>query len=152
MKRARAVFGLLLLAATACVVEARPRPPPPRLIGPQEAVAAATYFARARGLTIEHTRRLHLDRRGRWHVELAGAAGRDHASVVVDGYSSRVIAARLRGPRGEWTPEPLPPGTGPAPPSPPVGAEPPPASLPPEGASPEPPVELPPPPPGAQAP
>ncbi|MFL5431713.1 MAG: hypothetical protein ACJ79M_19015 [Myxococcales bacterium] len=149
------VAGLFLLAC-ACVAETRPPPPPPRLMSAREAVAESAQFARSRGLVIDRTLAARLDRRARWHVDLAGAGGRDHALVVLDGYTGRVLRARLRGPRGDVAapgippPEPPPPGEGP-----PDGAAtaPPPGGPPNNGAPPPPPGEgLPPVPPPAAPP
>ncbi len=137
------VLGLVatVLLVAGCVVEAHPRPPPPRPLSAPEAVAIATQFARSRGLVIDYTHAVRLDRRGRWPVDLGGAAGRDRAHVTVDGDSGTVLAARLRGPRGEFVP--------PAPPPPPGTAQEPPPSMPPEPSAPPPPgPESPPPPPG----
>lgn len=111
-------------------MEAHPRPPP-RLLPPPEAVAIAAQYARSRGLVVDTTYGTRLDRRARWHVDLGGAGGRDRAVVTVDGYSGRVIAARLRGARGELAPPPPPPGAEPEPapampPGPPPAAPPPP--------------------------
>ena len=132
----RVLIGMLgAVAVSACVVAAHPRPPPPRLLSAQGAVDAATYYARSRGLVIDHTRAVRLDRHARWHVSLGGAGGRDRAAVVLDGYSGQVLAARLRGPRGEWVPEQAPAAAGPPGPAPA-----------------EPPLDLPPPPPGAAPP
>jgi len=120
-----------LIIVCACVVEARPNPPP-RVLPAPEAVAIASQYARSRGLVVEVTQAAWLDRRTRWHVNLSGAGGRDHAAVVLDGFSGRVLAARLRGPRGEYVPPP-PPGVEPeavpepnAPPPPPGNPPPPP--------------------------
>ncbi len=133
-------FAILMLLVCACVVEARPRPPPPRVLPAPEAVAIATQYARSRGLVIDYTHNAHLDRHARWHVDLGGAGGRDRAVVTLDGFSGRVLAARLRGPRGEFVPPPAPPSPGVAPESPPA--------MPPEpSAPPSPPPETPPPPP-----
>ena len=110
-------LAILLLLVCACIVEARPRPPPPRVLPPPEAVAIATQFARSRGLVIDYTHDTHLDRHARWHVDLGGAGGRDRAVVTLDGFSGRVLAARLRGPQGELVPVPQspPPGVAPEP-------------------------------------
>jgi hypothetical protein len=102
-------FAILMLLVCACVVEARPRPPPPRVLPAPEAVAIATQYARSRGLVIDYIHNAHLDRHARWHVDLGGAGGRDRAVVTLDGFSGRVLAARLRGPRGEFVPAPAPP-------------------------------------------
>jgi hypothetical protein len=131
-------LSILLLLACSCVVQAPPRPPP-RVLPPAEAVAIATQFARSRGLVIDVTHDARLDRRARWHVDLGGAGGHDRAVVTLDGFSGRVLAARLQGPRGVYAAPP------PAP-SPGGGPEPPP-SMPPELSVPPPPGEPPPPPP-----
>ncbi|GEJ57757.1 hypothetical protein [Anaeromyxobacter diazotrophicus] len=137
-------IAALLLLACACAVEAHPRPPP-RLLPPPEAVAIAAQYARSHGLVVDTTYRARLDRRARWHVLLGGAGGRDRAAVTVDGYSGRVIAARLSGARGELAPPPPPPGTAPgAIPEPEPEAEPAPATPP----GPPPAAPPPPPPPG----
>lgn len=155
----RRLLPAILLVAAACVVVAHPHPPPPRLLTAQEAVNAATYFARSRGLIIDATHDVRLDRHARWHVDLGGAGGRDRAIVLVDGYSGHVISARLHGPRGAWSTGPAPGEVSPAPPpesSPPGAAPPgqaapmaPPGTTPPPGDVPPPPAEIPPPPPGA---
>ena len=136
-----AVVAIALLLS-ACVVVAHPRhPPPPRLLSAQEAVDGATYFARSHGLVIDYTSAARLDRNARWHVDLGGAGGRDRALVVVDGYSGRVLSARLRNAHGEFVPQPAPPESGQPPatepgptesiPPPPESAPPPPPSTPP---------------------
>jgi hypothetical protein len=76
----RQLFAALLILASACVAE-HPRPLPPRPMPAQEAVNIATQYARSRGVVIEHTRDVRLDRYARWHVNLGGAGGRDHAMV-----------------------------------------------------------------------
>lgn len=99
--------------------------PHPRLLSPQEAVNSATWFVRSRGLVVQETRYLRLDHFERWHVHLAGSGGRDRAQVILDGYSGRILSARLRGPGAQ--PLPQPPGTAPeeeAPPATPPGAAP----------------------------
>ncbi|HVI93673.1 MAG TPA: hypothetical protein VM753_06690 [Anaeromyxobacter sp.] len=142
--RAGAVWAALLLLASACVVAAPPPPPPPpppRVLAAPQAVAIATHYARSRGLVIDYTQDVRLDRFGRWHVDLGGAGGRDRALVTIDGFSGGVLAARLRGPGGAWVPQPPPaaPGGAPqtappttpqpsAPPSPPPAPPPPPSS------------------------
>jgi len=132
---------VLALLGSACVVAARPAPPPPpRIIAAPEAVAIATQLARSRGLVVDYTLAARLDRHARWHVELGGAGGRDHARVVVDGYSGAILHARLRGPRGEVVqeapPTGLPPPNGPPPPATPPGG--PPTSSPPPPLTPAP--------------
>ncbi len=136
-------LAILLLLASACVVVAHPRPPPPTVLPQPEAVAIATQFARSRGLVIDYTHSARLDRHARWHVDLGGAGGRDRALVTLDGFSGRVLGARLRGPRGELAPAPAPP-----PPASGDAAEPP-AEMPPEPSAPPPPPGTPPPPPPA---
>jgi hypothetical protein len=152
--------------ASGCVVAARPPPPPPpRILPAPDAVSLAAQFARSRGLVIDYTSSARLDRQGRWHVDIGGAGGRDRARVVLDGYSGRVLHARLRGPRGEMVQEPqpgaIPPppppgqeGNAPPPPPPPQGAPPAPGAegAPQGGAQPEwtPPPPGPPPPPPSQ--
>ncbi|HEX9399404.1 MAG TPA: hypothetical protein VF912_04775 [Anaeromyxobacter sp.] len=127
--------AVLAVLGSACIVAARPPPPPPpRIMPAPEAVAIAAQLARSRGLVVDYTLAARLDRRARWHVELGGAGGRDHALVVVDGYSGAILHARLRGPRGEVLPEVVPPpGIPPPRGPPPTGAPPggPPASSPP---------------------
>jgi hypothetical protein len=148
-------LAVLAMLASGCVVAARPYPPPPpppppRILPAQAAVDIAARFARSRGLVVDHTASAHLDRHVRWHVDLVGAGGRDRARVLLDGYSGRVLRARLRDARGEHAPEPPEPGASPAPPPPP-GAPPEPGSPPPpppEGAPPMP--SGPPPPPPAE--
>jgi hypothetical protein len=131
--RTRFLLPFVLLAA-ACASE--PRPPPPAVLPPAEAVAVATRYARSHGLVVDFTQNAWLDRRTRWHVSLSGAGNRDHAWVTLDGFSGRILNARLRGPRGEYVPPP-PPG---------VPSEPPP---PPEAGPAGPGMPPPPPPPGA---
>jgi hypothetical protein len=126
----RARWTALFLLACACVAEPRPPPqPPPRLLSAREAVDASAHFARSRGLVVDRTVAARLDRRARWHVDLAGAGGRDHAVVVLDGFTGRVLRARLRGPRGEVA---MPPGPG----APTQEPPPPPGGGPEEGAPP----------------
>ena len=92
----RMLFAVLLILVSACVAEVRPYPPPPRIMPAQEAVNIATQYARSRGVIIDHTRDVRLDRYARWHVVLGGAGGRDRGIVLFDGYSGRVLSARLR--------------------------------------------------------
>jgi len=131
-------LAVSMLAFCACVVAVRP--PPPGVIPAHEAVAVATHFARARGIVVDFTRSARLDRFARWHVDLGGVGGRDRALVTLDGYSGRVLAARLWGPQGEFSPAMPPPAPGappvPAPSAEPEAAEPP---SPPPGAPPPPP-------------
>jgi len=144
-------LAVLLLFFCACAVAVRPvpppppPPPPPRVVSSPEAVAIATQFARSRGLVIDHTQSVWRDRFGRWHVRLGGAGGRDWAAVTLDGFSGRVLAARLRGPRGESAPAmpPPPPDNAPAPSAPAGSPEP--------SSAPPPPPSSPPPPPPAPA-
>src|SRR3990172_6770671 len=110
----RMLFAALLILVSACVAEVRPYPPPPRIMPAQEAVNIATQYARSRGVVIDYTRDVRLDRYARWHVVLGGAGGRDRAMALLDGYSGQVLSARLL-PRGEFLPPPPPP---PAPPPP----------------------------------
>ena len=138
----RQLFAALLILASACVAEYS-RPAPPKLLPAQEAVNIATHYARTRGIVIDHTRVVRLDRYAHWHVNLGGAGGRDHAIVLLDGYSGRVLSARLRR-GGEFLPQPPPPGAPPGSPTP--GAPPEPSEEPPgpgapseEGAPPTPP-------------
>jgi hypothetical protein len=151
----RSTLAAAALLACGCMVAARPAPPPVMPAG--QAVSVAAGYARSRGLLVDYTLSARLDRRARWHVELGGAGGRDHAMVVVDGYSGAILNARLRGPRGVYAPTPPPPPyqgppqQGPPPEPPPAappGAPPPPA----EGAPPPPPAQAPPPAPGAPGP
>lgn len=67
-----------------------------------------------------------------------GAGGRDRAIVVLDGYSGRVLSARLRGTHGEFVPPPPSPAPG-------AASEPPPVM--PQPSEPPPPPGAPPPPP-----
>lgn len=138
-RAALAALALGALLASACVVAARPAappPPPPRIMAAPDAVGIAAQFARSRGLVVEYTVAARLDRMGRWHVDLGGAGGRDRARVVLDGYSGRILHARLHGPRGEVYQEPQ---QG-APPPPQGGADPnvPPPPPPAPGAPPQP--------------
>jgi len=135
----------LLLCASACVA-ARPYPPPPRVLPAPEAVAIATHYARAHGLLIDYTQSAHLDRYTRWHVNIGGAGGRDRAAVTLDGFSGRVLAARLWGPQGEVAPTvPPSPGGAPAPRETEPQAGTPPSAAP-EAPPPPPPLAPPPPP------
>ncbi|HET7825942.1 MAG TPA: hypothetical protein VFK90_11445 [Anaeromyxobacter sp.] len=140
-RAALAVLALGALLASACVVAARPAPPPPpppRIMAAPDAVGIAAQFARSRGLVVEYTVAARLDRMGRWHVDLGGAGGRDRARVVLDGYSGRILHARLHGPRGEVYQEPQ--QGAPPPPPPQGGADPnaPPPPPPAPGAPPQP--------------
>jgi hypothetical protein len=119
------------LLACACFAESRPAPPP--VMPAAQAVSIAAQYARSRGLVIDYTVVAHLDQHARWHVELGGEAGRDHALVVLDGYSGAILRSRLRGPRAIGPPAYAePPGP---PPAAPPGA-PPPAPPPPQPAGP----------------
>lgn len=131
-----------LVLASGCVMAAHPAGPPVMSAG--QAVSIAAGYARSRGLYVDATLAARLDRRARWHVELAGAGGRDHALVVVDGYSGAVLRARLQGARGVYAPAPPP-----SYPAPPQQAPPPPSTVPPPpgGAPPPPPAAGTPPPP-----
>jgi hypothetical protein len=145
------------------VVAARPPPPPPpRILPAGEAVAIAAQYARSRGVVVDYTEVARLDRARRWHVDLGGAGGRDHARVVLDGWSGRILHARLRASGRELVPQP-PPGGAPPPPMPPqAGGEPPPPAPPPVQGQPggdaapppgsQPPSGAPPPPPSAPPP
>ena len=138
-----AVLASIALVTSACVVVAHPHPrPPPRILSAQEAVDGATYFARSHGLIVDYTSDVRLDRHARWHVDLGGAGGRDRALVTLDGYTGRVLRARLHDARGEFVPEPspsAPPARSPAPaprdttgaPPPEMAPPPPPGSAPP---------------------
>jgi hypothetical protein len=146
------VLGLVatVLLVAGCVAYTRPPPPPPpRPLSAPQAVAIATSYARSRGLVVDYTHEVRFDRRGRWHVDLGGAAGRDRAIVTLDGFSGAVLAARLRGARGEIAPPPAPPPAGgPQQPPPAGGPQQPPPQMPPEPSAPPPPgPETPPPPP-----
>ncbi|HTT70459.1 MAG TPA: hypothetical protein VMG32_04490 [Anaeromyxobacteraceae bacterium] len=128
----RPYLAALLLLFGGCVVAVHPGPPPPRILSGQEAVDISAHFARARGLVIDRTLSARLDPYARWHVELVGEDGRNRASVMVDGYSGRVVWARLRNPRGEVEPpQPEPPPPNAAPPGPPPTEPPPPPGAPP---------------------
>src|SRR6266545_2582989 len=106
----------LLVFVAACAAE---HPPQGRILSAQEAMGIATEYARSHGVVIDDTQGLYLDQRTRRHVDLGGAAGRDHAAVMLDGYSGQVLSARLRGASGESLPQP--PRTG-APQPPAAGA------------------------------
>jgi hypothetical protein len=110
-----ALLAPLALALTGCLMVPVHHAPPPRaiqLISEQQAVDVAAGYARARGHQVQRTTRAVLDDRARWHIDLVGPD--DHASVLVDAISGRVLKARLRaGP-----PPPLPP---PGPSAPPPG-------------------------------
>jgi hypothetical protein len=135
-----AILAGALLAA-GCAVAVHPAPPPPRLLSAPEAVGIAAQVARSRGLVVDYTSFARLDRRARWHVEVGGLGGRDRARVVIDGYSGRVLQARLWGAPGAYGPAgPPPPGPPPVPGSTPEGAAP-------QGTPPPPPAQPPPPPP-----
>lgn len=129
-----AAVATAALLASGCVVAAHPAPPPRRVMAAPDAVAIAAQFARSRGLVVDYTVSARLDRFARWHVDLGGVGGRDRARVVLDGYSGRVLNARLHGPRGDFAqgaPPPPPPAgapTAPAPPPSPPGAPPAPGS------------------------
>jgi hypothetical protein len=151
--RPLALAAALLACTGGCFVgmTAHSAPPPP-MPAPQ-AVSIAAGFARAQGLVIDYTLGAHLDHHARWHVELGGASGRDHALVTVDGYSGAILRAQLRGARGASAagpPPPPPPGVPPsaAPPPPPGAPPPPPGIMPPPpgapGAAPPPPAGPPP--------
>ncbi|HEY7725061.1 MAG TPA: PepSY domain-containing protein [Anaeromyxobacteraceae bacterium] len=106
----RLVPALIGLALAGCVVVARPYPrpmppppgPPPAeapAAGPvteQQAVEIATEFARSRGVQVDQVRQVRLDGRGRYHVTLAGAGGRDRARVLVDAASGQVLRAKIK--------------------------------------------------------
>ncbi len=101
----------LLFALAGCYVpvyETRPAPPPPpQLIPERQAVAIAFDAARARGLEVDRVQRARLDAHGRWHVVLAG---RDHAELLIDGPTGRLLKGRFH----EAGP---PPGDAPPPPA-----------------------------------
>lgn len=130
--RMTAYFAALLLLVSGCVVAVHPGPYY-RVLSAEEAVAISAQFARSRGLLIDRTLDARLDSYERWHVDLAGNGGHDTANVLVDGYSGRVVWARLRNAGGDLAP----PGSAPPPPSTPP--EPPPSSPPPPPSSPPPP-------------
>jgi hypothetical protein len=108
-------LAVLLAGLSACiVVPARrypppPPPPPPPAAAPapapapayapaylteQQAVDTAFRIARERGLRVEHVKHVHLDGRGRWHVELRGHG--DRARVLLDARDGRLLRAAFR--------------------------------------------------------
>ncbi len=66
------------------------------MLGEQEAVAVAVGYARSQGVTGMRLKHSHLDGAGRWHVELRGDRGREKATVLVDGFTGKVLRAKLR--------------------------------------------------------
>jgi hypothetical protein len=102
----------LLLLLSACVVHERvppppptppppprapapPPPPSPRLIDERAAVRIAADYARGRGLSVERYK-ARLDSHGHWRVDLRSTRGDDRARVLVDGYTGRVLKAKLK--------------------------------------------------------
>jgi len=84
-----------------------PAPPPPgapagRMLTEQEAVNVAVGFARSQGAGALRVKHAHLDGAGRWHVELRGDRGHDKAKVLVDGWTGRVLRARLKDEDRDW--------------------------------------------------
>ena len=74
-----------------------PVPPPapaPRGISREEAVEIAFRIAHERGLAVERVKHVHLDGRGRWHVELRGH--RDRARVLLDARDGRLLRGAFK--------------------------------------------------------
>jgi uncharacterized iron-regulated membrane protein len=105
MRKLVAAAALLL---SACVVHERVPPPPPappppppaaapqpRIIPEHEAMRVAADYARGKGLQVERYK-AKLDRHGHWRVEVRGQRSGDRALVLVDGYSGRVLRAKLK--------------------------------------------------------
>jgi peptidase YpeB-like protein len=105
-------LAALLAALSACIVVPARRPPPPpppppaapapapvpayapAYISEQQAVDIAFRLARERGLGVDQVKHVHLDGRGRWHVELRGH--HDRARVLLDARDGRVLRAAFR--------------------------------------------------------
>ena len=111
----RELLAAAALLLSACVVHQRvppapPAPPPPpaapappaapRIIDERAAVRVAADFARGRGLAVERYQ-ARLDKHGHWRVEVRGQRSGDRAKVLVDGYTGRVIRAKLK-PSDDW--------------------------------------------------
>ena len=104
-------LAVLLAGLSACVVvPARPyapRPPPPpppaapppapapAFISEGQAVDLAFRIARDRGLRVDRVKHVHLDGRGRWHVELRGHG--DRARVLLDARDGRLLRGKFKG-------------------------------------------------------
>jgi hypothetical protein len=74
-----------------------PVPPPapaPRAISQQQAVDIAFRLAHERGLAVDRVKHVHLDGRGRWHVELRGH--RDRARVLLDARDGRLLRGAFK--------------------------------------------------------
>lgn len=86
---------------------ARPVPPPPpgaprgRMLTEQEAVNVAAGYARSQGVAASRLKHAHLDGAGRWHIELRGDHGHDRANVLVDGWTGRVLRAKVKDEGGD---------------------------------------------------
>jgi hypothetical protein len=119
----RRAIAILLVGLSSCLLPPRyAEPPPPRpapapapvpppapaareVLPEEEAVGVAMRYVRAQGLSASEVRRAHLDGAGRWHIELRGDRGRDKAKVLVDGWSGRVLRAKLRDTDRDWDDE-----------------------------------------------
>jgi hypothetical protein len=47
-------------------------------------------------LTIDRVKGLRVDGKGRYHLDLYGPGPKDHARVLVDGWSGEILAAKLK--------------------------------------------------------
>ena len=109
----RTTLAVLPILLAACVhdptppPQAYPRAPPPpppavaapppvrRLMDERTALKIAADHARSRGLLVDRYR-AKLDRDSRWRIDMKSSQGGDRARVLVDGYSGRVLEAKLK--------------------------------------------------------
>lgn len=126
----RRAVAVLLLGLSSCFLppfNTEPSPPPPRptpapaptpyptypppapttreVLPEEEAVGVAMQYVRSKGLSASEVRNAHLDGAGRWHIELRGDRGRDRAKVLVDGWTGRVLRAKLKDTDLDWDDE-----------------------------------------------
>jgi hypothetical protein len=76
------------------------QPLPQRLLEERDAVRIAAQYARTRGLEVERFK-AKLDPQQRWRVEVRGEKSGDRARVLVDGFTGRVLRAKLSQ-LGDW--------------------------------------------------
>ncbi len=68
--------------------------PPPSAISQHQAVEIAFRVAHERGLAVDRVKHVHLDGRGRWHVELRGH--HDRARVLLDARDGRLLRGSFK--------------------------------------------------------
>lgn len=106
----RAFAAACLLVVAGCYAHAPAPPPeaappappaaPAQGISSDEAIRIAFAVARERGLDVSEVRRVHLDRAGRWHVEVRGEG--DRARMLLDARDGRLLKGRFRDDDPDW--------------------------------------------------